>query len=127
MIKISVNSTRKIEVIDITDPVGRALSKETASGATLIFCPHTTCAVTLNEYEPDLAADFEKIIQDHYNRTWKHDTHDGNAAAHLASSLFGHSTTIPMEKGRLQMGIWQRVLLLEGNGPRQRQVWIQTP
>ncbi len=125
MEKIVIRTQQHIQVLDITDEVQKALGQN-ASKAALVFCPHTTCALVLNESEPDLAADFEALIKQYYGQTWKHDAHDGNAAAHLASSVFGHAVTVPIEDGRLQLGTWQRILLLEGDGPRERNVWIRT-
>jgi len=116
-------TARKIQVGDITDAVQKAVKKD--AKAVLVFCPHTTCGLVLNEAEDDLAADFEALTKEYYGRSWRHDAHDGNAAAHLASSLFGHSVIMPVENALLKLGTWQRVLLLEGDGPRQRHVWIQ--
>lgn len=124
MEEIQVRTQRRIQVVDITEKIQTVLKAHT--GAVLVFCPHTTCSVFLNEYEPDLAADFEAFVSELYQRKWRHDRHDQNAAAHLASSLFGHSAVVPVQDGRLALGTWQRVLLLECDGPRERHVRIRT-
>ena len=128
MQKLSIRSRARTEMIDITAEVQRALEQE-KSGASvcMVFVPHTTAAVTINEnadpsVRADILAELNKVIpfEDGY-------THgEGNSAAHVKASLIGSSVSVPVENGRLCLGTWQGIFFCEFDGPRQRQVWIQT-
>jgi secondary thiamine-phosphate synthase enzyme len=113
-------------MIDITDRVA-ALVKESRiqDGSCLVFVPHTTAAVTINENaDPDVPRDIlaslDRIIplSDRYRHA------EGNAAAHIQASLFGASQTVFIESGRLVLGRWQSFFFCEFDGPRTRQVLI---
>jgi secondary thiamine-phosphate synthase enzyme len=114
-------------MIDITDRVA-ALVKESGiqDGSCLVFVPHTTAAVTINENaDPDVPRDIlaslDRIIplSDRYRHA------EGNAAAHIKASLFGASQTVFIESGRLVLGTWQSFFFCEFDGPRTRQVLIR--
>jgi secondary thiamine-phosphate synthase enzyme len=115
-------------MIDISGEVQRALEQE-KSGASvcIVFVPHTTAAVTINEnadpaVRADILAELNKVIpfEDGY-------THgEGNSAAHVKASLVGSSVSMPVEHECLCLGRWQGIYFCEFDGPRQRQVWIQT-
>ncbi|MBI4360600.1 YjbQ family protein [Candidatus Micrarchaeota archaeon] len=123
MKSFSVQTQKKLDVLDITDSV----EKQVTTDAKLlhVFCPHTTCAVVVNEFESRLAEDFVSLAKEWYGKKWKHDASDGNAAAHLLSSQLGSGATLIVQNGKIQLGTWQRILLLELDGPRQRDVWVQ--
>lgn len=120
-----VKTRAKTEVLDITHFVEEAMKDEEGS-ACLVFVPHTTAAVTINEYEPNIKEDYK----DFFNRIapkadYRHNKVDGNAEAHLLSALISTSVVVPVHNGKLALGSWQRILLVEGDGPRNRKVYVQ--
>ena len=126
MTSFTLRTTARCEMIDITDRLA-ALVKESGirDGSCLVFVPHTTAAVTINENaDPDVPLDIlatvDRIIpfSDHYQHA------EGNAAAHIKASLFGASQTIFIESGRLVLGRWQSIFFCEFDGPRTRQVLV---
>ena len=129
MIEITVQSQRKIHAVDITDAVVERLPAG-AEGIVHLFCPHTTAALVIGENEEKLMGDLERAaahLLDHCG-PFEHAAHGNpNAPAHILSSIAGCSGGVPGEAGRLRLGTYQRVLLLELDGPRTRRVWIFLP
>jgi secondary thiamine-phosphate synthase enzyme len=125
---LSVKSRNQVEMIDITDDVLRAIQEdEIVAGLAVIYTPHTTAAITINENaDPDVSRDIviaiNKLIplRDDYRHL------EGNSAAHIKSSLFGASETLIIDQGRPVLGTWQGIYFCEFDGPRQRRVHIQT-
>jgi secondary thiamine-phosphate synthase enzyme len=113
-------------MIDITEQVAEAIRKEkVAEGLAVVFVPHTTAGVTINENaDPtvvrDLLTEINKIVpfDDGYHHS------EGNSAAHVKSTLFGPSLTLIVSGGRPVLGTWQAVYLCEFDGPRRRQVHV---
>ena len=118
--EFSVESRKKIEAIDVTSKVESLIGVK--EGTAIVFVPHATCALFVNEFEPNLVLDYEKLFALLRREKWAHDDIDDNAAAHLASALVGSSVVVPVEKGRLALGVWQRIVLMELDGPRKRKV-----
>jgi secondary thiamine-phosphate synthase enzyme len=112
--------------VDITAQVQEVVAElGLIDGAVLVFVPHTTAAVTLNEgADPDVVRDLDmelgKIVPlaDGYRHA------EGNSAAHLKSSLVGCSEIVPVAGGRLALGTWQTIWFCEFDGPRQRRVQV---
>ena len=124
--RLGVKTSRREELIDITSRV-QALVDEAGfdSGAVLIFCPHTTAAVTINENaDPDVSDDIvdglARIAP--RNARWRHG--EGNSDGHVKSTLVGPSLLVPVEGGRLALGTWQGVYFTEFDGPRDRRVVV---
>jgi len=123
----SVKSLKQTELIDITRPVQEAVQKAgVKEGLCVIFTPHTTAAVTINENaDPsvprDILMELNKIVpfEDRYQHT------EGNSSAHINSSLVGCSQTLFIESGRLLLGTWQGIFFCEFDGPRNRQVYVK--
>ncbi|MDO9350358.1 MAG: secondary thiamine-phosphate synthase enzyme YjbQ [Deltaproteobacteria bacterium] len=123
----SVKSSKQTELIDITRPVQEAVQKAgVKEGLCVIFTPHTTAAVTINENaDPsvprDILMELNKIVpfEDRYQHT------EGNSSAHIKSSLVGCSQTLFIESGRLLLGTWQGIFFCEFDGPRNRQVYVK--
>ena len=95
-------------------------------GIALIYVPHTTCGLTINENaDPDVAADIllalRRVVPD--NVPYAH--LEGNSAAHIKASIVGSSLQIMVEDGELQLGRWQGIFLCEFDGPKKRHVWMQ--
>ncbi len=123
---VVVKTSKRVEIVDITDLVEEFIANVNGSGLLLVKVPHTTAAITVNEAEPGLLEDIAeallKIAPVEY--PWRHNRIDNNAHAHIASSLIGDSRIIPVVNGKLELGTWQRVLLVELDGPRSRRVLL---
>ncbi|KFO66381.1 hypothetical protein ER57_15300 [Smithella sp. SCADC] len=126
MKEISVQTRSRFEMLDITAEVQKAVGEEKIeSGICLIYTPHTTAAVTINENaDPDVSRDIlaalDKAVP--LNANYRH--MEGNSAAHVKSSLVGASELVIIEKGRIVLGTWQSIFFCEFDGPRTRKVFI---
>lgn len=125
---LTVKSHKQVELIDITDDVIKTILEDNITeGLAVIYTPHTTAAITINENaDPDVSRDIimgtDKLIplRDDYRHL------EGNSAAHIKSSLFGASETLIINNGKPLLGTWQGIYFCEFDGPRQRHVHIQT-
>jgi len=113
-------------MLDITKDIEKIIKEsEIKNGSCIVFIPHTTAAVTINENaDTDVQKDFIKAI----NKIvpWDDDyLHmEGNSAAHLKASMIGFSEQLMVEKGRILLGTWQGIYFVEFDGPRNRKVWV---
>lgn len=120
-------STERNGWVPITPQVQSAVEEEgLQNGACLVYCPHTTAGITINENaDPDVAQDlvyaFEKTFPD--DAAFRHG--EGNSAAHLKASVVGCSAVVPVENGRLALGTWQGIYFCEFDGPRNRRFVVQ--
>jgi secondary thiamine-phosphate synthase enzyme len=123
---IAVTSAKHTQVLDITEAVARVCGDSRGDGLILVYCPHTTAGVLIQEAEPGLIEDLEVWLTRAVpqNTAYRHDRVDGNAASHLRSVLAGASVIVPLRSGRLRLGTWQRVLFVELDGPRQRELHV---
>jgi secondary thiamine-phosphate synthase enzyme len=127
MLDFSVQTSGRTDLVDITGQVQQRLAElEVQEGAVLVYVPHTTAAVTVNEgADPDVTQDIamqlDKIVpwRDNYRHA------EGNSAAHIKSSLVGCSQIVPVSDGRLVLGTWQKIWFCEFDGPRRRRVVLQ--
>lgn len=121
MKEIKFSTTKKFQSIDITDRVQHSVLKTCKEGMCLVYAPHATAAITINEnYDPKICDDlFEALSTLIPSGKWRHDRIDGNGAAHIKSAIIGPSETIPVKDGKLQLGDWQSVQFLELDGPRK--------
>jgi len=113
------------EILDITTRVQEALADlGLVDGAVLLYCPHTTCALTVNEVaDPDVRGDVSRALAALVPQVpFRHS--EGNSPAHFLAALLGPSLLLPVEGGRLALGTWQGVYLCEFDGPRTRSVWV---
>lgn len=126
-VAISVQSRREQEFIDITDRVEKAVRElGLSSGTCLLYVPHTTAGITINETaDPAVKDDILGTLQRLVPASLDYDHVEGNAHSHIQASLMGSSVMIAIEDGRLVKGTWQGVLFGEFDGPRDRSVWIQ--
>ncbi|WP_226023485.1 secondary thiamine-phosphate synthase enzyme YjbQ [Halomicrobium salinisoli] len=121
----TVETDRRLQVVDVTDRVSEALPDD-ADGTATVFSRHTTAGVAVNEAESRLLGDYEAMLADLVpDEGWDHDDLDGNADSHLRSLLVGASETVPVDDGDLALGTWQSVLLVECDGPRARTVEVR--
>ncbi|QXG62966.1 secondary thiamine-phosphate synthase enzyme YjbQ, partial [Bacillus spizizenii] len=125
---LQINTSKRDEMIEITSEV-EAFLQETGvtSGAALIYCPHTTAGITINENaDPNVKTDMLRRFDEVY--PWEHelDRHmEGNTAAHMKSSTVGASQLVIIENGRLILGTWQGIYFCEFDGPRTRTCYIK--
>lgn len=123
---ISVKTGKSCEFVNISSRIENFLSTNNAgNGICMIFVPHTTCGITINENaDPDVQRDIlmelGKIVP--LSDGYKHS--EGNSAAHIKASIMGSSVSIPVIQGKPVMGIWQGIYLCEFDGPRNRSVRI---
>ena len=127
MKEINVRTNSHVEMIDITSSVQAAVSgKNVQSGYCIIFTPHTTAAVTINENaDPDVPRDIIAALEKAVPQNVHYRHSEGNSPAHVKSSLVGASETVLIEKGRLVLGTWQSIFFCEFDGPRTRRVMIK--
>jgi secondary thiamine-phosphate synthase enzyme len=126
--EIRLRTERRTQLVDITRQVREAVADARGS-AVLVFVPHTTAGVTINEHaDPavarDLEAALERIVDDGW--PWQHvEAGEENAPSHVRASLMGPSVLVPLAgAGSLDLGIWQGIFFCEFDGPRDRQVYV---
>ena len=128
MREITLRTDRKTQLVEITDEVRRALADANGASAALVYVPHTTAGVTINEHiDPELLTDvetaLEAIVDDSWS--WRHDDADGpNGPSHVRSSLVGPQVLIPLADGDLALGTYQGIFFCEFDGPRDRSVHV---
>jgi secondary thiamine-phosphate synthase enzyme len=127
MKEITVRTTSHVEMIDITTAVGDAVKEENVhDGYCIVFTPHTTAAVTINENaDPDVPRDIISALEKAVPQSTHFRHSEGNSPAHVKSSLVGVSEIVLIEKGRLVLGTWQSIFFCEFDGPRSRKVIIK--
>ena len=127
MYEIEISTTDQVQFIDITQKIKEALDEEEIkNGICIVFVPHTTAAVTINENaDPDVSTDMIKEINKivPFSDNYRH--FEGNSAAHLKSSMVGVSETVIIKNGDLKLGRWQGIYFCEFDGPRKRKIWIK--
>jgi secondary thiamine-phosphate synthase enzyme len=128
--EIQVQTERKTQLVNITEQVREALEEDGGASAALVYVPHTTAGVTINEkIDPDLLEDFEEAFERIVGEkwTWRHVDADGpNAPAHVRASLASPQVLIPVTEGELALGTYQGIFFCEFDGPRSRKVYIST-
>jgi len=127
MREITLRTGGRTDFVDLTADVQAVVAElGLQEGAVVVFNPHTTAAVTINEgADPDVVRDMtaalDRIVP------WQGGYHhaEGNAAAHIKASMFGSSVTVIVSQGRLRLGTWQKIWFCDFDGPRQRRIWIR--
>lgn len=124
---IRVKTRRKHEVVDLTREVADAVNRAgLTEGICTVFVRHATAAIVVNENaDPGVRADIVAALDKLYPQgVWEHDKVDDNGAAHLKAAFLGPSESIPVRDGRLLLGTWQGIALVECDGPREREIII---
>lgn len=126
--KVKLTTGKHDQMLDITAQVQNIITQEQVQeGIALVYCPHTTAAITINENaDPDVVHDIMLRLEEMY--PWNHprDRHgEGNSAAHLKASTLGSSELIPITAGCLVLGTWQGIYFCEFDGPRQRTFYVK--
>jgi secondary thiamine-phosphate synthase enzyme len=126
--RITVRTERRTQLVEITRQVQEALADADGASAVLVYVPHTTAGVTINEHaDPAVARDFEaaleRMVGDDWG--WKHvEEGEENAPSHIRAALMGPQVLVPLESGRLALGTWQGIFFCELDGPRERTVYV---
>jgi secondary thiamine-phosphate synthase enzyme len=125
--RIPLRTDRREQLVDVTRAVDDALAAIGAGdGAALVWVPHTTAGVAVNEgYDPDVAADVERWLAERVPRDAGYAHAEGNSDAHIKAILVGTSVLVPVERGGLQLGRWQAIFFCEFDGPRSRELWVR--
>lgn len=121
---VRVATDDRVQVLDVTDEVADAVAVE--DGLCAVTVRHTTAGITVNEAEEGLMRDIEDALRELVPRDggYRHDAIDDNADGHIRAALLGSSAALPVEDGEPALGTWQRVLLVECDGPRRREIAV---
>jgi secondary thiamine-phosphate synthase enzyme len=126
--EINLTSERRTQLVDITKQIQQALDGVNGASAVLIYVPHTTAAVTIQEHaDPavarDLEAALEQMVRDDWR--WQHiEEGEENAPSHVRASLMSPQVLVPLDGGKLALGTWQGIFFCEFDGPRERKVLV---
>src|SRR5437870_9370019 len=127
MTELRIRTKSKRQMIELTARVAEIVARdEVSEGLCSVYTPHATAAIVVNENDdPNVCVD----VLDCLDRlvpagVWRHDRVDGNAASHIQAAILGPGETIPVRDGRLCLGTWQAVMLVELDGPRDRRVLV---
>ena len=121
--QLNIQTNKKQEFIDITDKINALINID--KGLCIIYCPHTTAGLTINEgadpsVKEDILNALDKITPE---LNFKH--LEGNSPAHIKASIMGSSVTVLIENKKLKLGTWQSVFFCEFDGPRNRKIWVK--
>ena len=121
--ELKVRTESEKQVIDITEQV-QQLAKQGTKAVT-VFVAHTTCAITTADLDPGTDLDLLDAVWEMIPKLqYRHPHNPTHVPAHLASSIIGPSVTVPVQDGKLVLGTWQRIILVELDGPRERKIII---
>src|SRR5215217_8944515 len=128
MQQIRVRTERRTQLVDITGKVQAAVDGSDGASAALVFVPHTTAGVTINEHaDPAVARDFEAALERMVGEEWgwQHvEAGEENAPSHIRAALMGPQVLVPLRDGELALGTWQGIFFCELDGPRTRTVLV---
>jgi secondary thiamine-phosphate synthase enzyme len=126
--EINLKSERRTQLVDITAKIQQALDGVNGASAVLVYVPHTTAGVTIQEHaDPavarDLEAALEQMVRDDWR--WQHiEEGEENAPSHVRASLMSPQVLVPLDHGKLALGTWQGIFFCEFDGPRDRKVLV---
>jgi secondary thiamine-phosphate synthase enzyme len=126
--EIKLRSDRRTQLVDITKQIQRTLDDVNGASAVLIYVPHTTAGVTIQEHaDPAVARDLEvaleRVVRDDWG--WEHvEAGEENAPSHVRASLMSPQVLVPLDGGKLALGTWQGIFFCEFDGPRERKVLV---
>ena len=128
MREFTVQTERRSQLVDITARVRDAVADLDGAAAVLVYVPHTTAGVTINEHaDPAVARDFEAALERIVSEDWpwQHvEEGEENAPTHVRAAFMGSDALVPVKDGRLALGTWQGIFLCEFDGPRTRSVYV---
>lgn len=127
MREVTLRTSQRTQVLDITEQV-KAVLEDVHGAAVLVYVPHTTAGVTINEHaDPAVARDFERALERIVGEDWgwEHvEAGEENGPSHVRALLAGPQVVIPLRDGQLALGTWQGIFFCEFDGPRTRQVYV---
>lgn len=130
MREFTVTTERRSQLVDVTRQVQGALEGLDAAAAVLVYVPHTTAGLTINEHaDPAVARDFESALERIVSADWpwEHvEEGEENAPTHIRAAFMGSDVVVPVQDGRMALGTWQGIFLCEFDGPRTRSVYVTT-
>jgi len=127
MTELRIRTRAKREMVDLTARVAEIVARaDVSEGLCSVYVPHATAAIVINENDdPNVCLDVLDALDGLIPAgRWRHDRVDGNAASHIQATILGPGETIPVREGRLVLGTWQAVMLVELDGPRDRRVLV---
>ncbi len=128
--EFDVQTGEKTQVLDVTREVRAALASAPDASAALVYVPHTTAGVVIQEnsdpaVKRDLERSLERIVDDRWD--WQHvEAGEDNGASHVRAALTASSVVVPLRDGELVLGTWQGIFFVELDGPRRRTVYVTT-
>ena len=124
---MNIRTTSCIQLIDITASLNEEIVEAgIETGMAMVYSPHTTTAIIINENEPGLKEDILKLLNLMVPRErYAHDLIDNNARSHLQAIVLGNNVCMPIENGGLALGTWQSVFFVELDGPRNRRITVR--
>ncbi|WP_415237975.1 secondary thiamine-phosphate synthase enzyme YjbQ [Seleniivibrio woodruffii] len=127
MFTLNINTSARCQLVDITrDIESRLAAHGLSDGILVVFTPHTTSAITINENaDPDVQTDMNAFLSKLIPAAKEFRHYEGNSDSHIKSSLVGASETIIVENGKMVLGTWQGIYFCEFDGPRQRKVYLK--
>lgn len=129
MAEFHIRTTAKRQMIDLTARVADIVAEtQVDEGLCNVYVAHATAAIVVNENDdPNVCVDVLDLLDRLIPAgVWRHDKVDGNAASHIQATILGPSETIPVRGGKLLLGTWQAVMLVELDGPRDRRIVVTT-
>lgn len=126
MYELAIETPQREAMVDITRQVQDFVrNRELRNGMVVLFCPHTTAGLTINENaDPSVVRDMLQTLSKLVPQQGDYRHAEGNSDAHIKASLFGSDLRILVEEGQLMLGIWQGIFLTEFDGPRPRKIWM---
>jgi len=127
MRELKVVSNKRNETIDITSDIQKILKEEKpGDGIIIAYVPHTTAAITINEgADPSVQRDIIENLKNLIPESGDYHHAEGNSDAHIKASILGSSITVIFENNKLVLGTWQHIFFFEGDGPRNRRVYLK--
>jgi secondary thiamine-phosphate synthase enzyme len=125
--RFTITTRKSQEVVDITGRVTEVVARSRQrEGICTVFVRHATAAIIINEnadpgFRQDVVTALDRLFP---QGVWEHDKVDDNGAAHLKAAILGPSEAVPIEEGRLLLGTWQGIALVECDGPREREIVV---
>jgi secondary thiamine-phosphate synthase enzyme len=123
---LRVSTGRREQMLDVTDAVRELVAASgTSEGICVVYSPHTTCGVTVNEgWDPDVQSDALQMARELIPKDRPFAHSEGNSDAHVKTMFMGASATLVVAGGELKLGRWQAIFLCEFDGPRERELWV---
>ncbi|MDO8885647.1 secondary thiamine-phosphate synthase enzyme YjbQ [Candidatus Oleimmundimicrobium sp.] len=125
---LRIQTKKPVEIVDITSQISQLVQESKINkGIAIVYSPHTTTALIINENEPGLIKDIEGAVKDivPWGKNYAHNAIDNNAPSHIVGSFLGNSLNLIISKGNLELGTWQSIFFVELDGPRSRKVLVR--